>query len=433
MDPKPLWSMTAAELISLNRAGKCSAEDITRSCIARIEQREPVVRAFVDFDPTGAIRQAKALDVRGSSGPLHGIPVAVKDSVDVAGMHCTMGTPIHSDRIATGDAAVVARVRRAGAVIIGTTVSTEYCIARAGPTTNPHGPGHTPGGSSSGSAAAVGACMVPLAVATQTVGSIIRPSTYCGIFGLKPGKGVISRAGAMTLSPFLDHIGPMARCVDDLTLAYQSMLDSGTAAQIPSLPREAPSRALLIEGPTPERIEPATRVALERAGLVLARSGVPVEPVSLPKSFEGMVACWETILFRDLAFNHGADRDKYGKLMSERFLKIIDDGRAISDHTYESAVATAIGYRDDLLKLLDPEAMILAPATDGTAPVFSEYTGASVLQGLWSLTGLPSLAVPCGKAADLPVGVQLIAQPAGEQLLLEAGRRFEDAAWDTYS
>lgn len=425
MSNDALWKLTATELILLQRGGDCSAEEITRSCIARIEQREPTVRAFVDLDLAGALREAIALDAAGMSGPLHGIPVAIKDSVDVKGLHCTMGTPIYADRIPTSDATVVAKLRSAGAVIIGTTVSTEYCIARAGPTTNPHSARHTPGGSSSGSAAAVAACMVPLAVATQTIGSIVRPSAYCGIFGLKPTKGMISSAGVMPLSPFLDHVGPMARCIDDLALAYRSMLDSEGETWIEARPVRLPVRASLIEGPMRERIEPPMRKALQRACSILKRNGVPVEPVCLPRSFENMVACWETILFRDLAVNHGADRDKCGKLMSDRFRKIIDDGRAIPDRVYEEAVAGAMRYREDLLELLDPDAIVVAPATDGTAPVFSEHTGPSVLQGLWSLTGLPSLAVPCGSDGDLPTGVQLIARPGLEQLLLDSGRLFE--------
>ncbi|HEV2976039.1 MAG TPA: amidase [Casimicrobiaceae bacterium] len=425
METKQLWSLTATELLALMRSRKCSAEEVTRSCIARIAGRDPLVRAFVDIDAEDAVRQARALDANLAFGPLHGIPIAVKDTMDVAGLHCTMGTPIHKDRIPARDSMVVQRIRESGAVIIGTTVSTEYAIARAGPTTNPHNPAHTPGGSSSGSAAAVAARMVPLALASQTVGSIIRPSTYCGIFGLKPTKGAISRVGTMTLSPFLDHMGPVGRSIDDISLACRSMFDIAPSPHFGTPTHSGLKEAILIEGPLQERIEPPTREALNRAQSILKTNGIPVQEITLPKAFREAVTCWETILFRDLAINHGNDRDTSGSQMSDRFRKIIDDGRAISDRAYEDAIAEAQFYREQLLQLLTPDAIILAPATDGTAPLFSEQTGPSMLQGLWSLAGLPSLAVPCGKVGGLPIGVQLVAQPGLDHLVLSTGRLFE--------
>ena len=425
MEIKRLWSLTATELLALMGAGKCSAEEVTQSCLARIAEREPIVRAFVDIDADGALRQARELDTKEAHRPLHGIPIAVKDTIDVEGLHCTLGTPIHKNRIPTSDSMIVQRIRDAGAVIVGTTVSTEYAIARAGRTTNPHSPAHTPGGSSSGSAAAVAARMVPLALASQTIGSIIRPSTYCGIFGLKPTKGAINRRGTMALSPFLDHLGPMARSVDDISLACRSMFDTVPPPQFGTSAHSRIRKAMLIEGPMQERIEPPTRQALDRAQTILRANGIPVEEISLPRAFRGAVTCWETILFRDLAINHGSDRDAFGSQMSDRFRKIIDDGRKTSDRAYEDAIAEAQSYRDQLLQLLTPDVIILAPATDGTAPPFSEQTGPSMLQGLWSLAGLPSLAVPCGKVGELPVGVQLIAQPGLDDLLLNVGRLFE--------
>jgi Asp-tRNA(Asn)/Glu-tRNA(Gln) amidotransferase A subunit family amidase len=425
MDRQPFWSFTATELaISLKRRA-CSAVEITQSCLDRITEREHIVRAFVELDADGALRQAAALDKRGETGPLHGIPIAIKDTVDVEHLHCTLGTEIHKDRVPARDATVVKRLRDAGAVILGTTVSTEYAIARAGPTRNPHNTGHTPGGSSSGSAAAVSARMVPLAVATQTVGSIVRPSTYCGIFGLKPTKGAISTAGAMTLSPQLDHVGPMARSIDDLWLAYLAMRDPGAAGGNIRPGEQKPGNVLLVEGPLRDRIEPASREALDRARSTFEANGIPVKETALPNSFKTMVTCWETILFRDIAANHGRDRDDFGSRMSDRLVKIIDDGRKVTDQAYEAAIAEAKYLRTQLLSLLPKDAIILAPATDGAAPAFSEQTGPSYLQGLWSLAGFPALAIPCGKVGDLPVGVQLVGHPLQEQFVLQAGKILE--------
>lgn len=427
---KALHRFTAIELIALLRASECSAREVTESCIARIAELDPLVRAFVDIDVDGALRRASELDDQGPSGPLHGIPIAIKETVDVAGLRCTLGTEVHRSRIPARDAMVVQRLRKAGAIIVGTTVSTEYAIARAGPTTNPHNFAHTPGGSSSGSAAAVAAGMVPISVGTQTVGSIIRPSTYCGIFGLKPTKGAINTSGTMPLSRYLDHIGPMARTVADIALVCRVMFDEDATRPASISPEKTPTRALRIEGPMQEAIEPATREALNRAQAVLEGNGIRVEGSRLPSTFANVVPCYETILFRDIAVNHGHDRDAFGSAMSDRLRRIIDDGRAVSDREYNQALADAQVYRQELQRLLAGDTIILAPATDGAAPMFSEETGPSRLQGLWTLAGLPTLAVPCGKVEGLPVGVQLIAASDGVDLVLGAGGLFR-ADWPT--
>ena len=423
--------LPAVELADLLRTRKRSAQEVTESCLARIAEVDPTVRAFVEVDIAGALRCARELDAKSPAGPLHGIPIAVKETIDVAGLRCTLGTEVHRLRMPSRDAIVVQRLRTAGAVIIGTTVSTEYAIARAGPTTNPHNSARTPGGSSSGSAAAVAAGMVPIAVGTQTVGSIIRPSTYCGVFGLKPTKGAISVSGAMPLSPYLDHIGPMARSVTDISLACQAMFDRN-APLLMTTTAQPPKRALLIEGPMQERIEPASREALDRATALFEGNGIPVDKGSLPSSFASVVSCYETILFRDIAMNHGKDRDAFGDVMSERLREIIDQGRRISDREYNQAIADAQLYRRTLCELLPENAIILAPATDGVAPIFSEETGPSKLQGLWTLVGFPTLAVPCGNVDGLPVGVQLSAAPERDGLVLRAGALFK-ADWPNES
>jgi Asp-tRNA(Asn)/Glu-tRNA(Gln) amidotransferase A subunit family amidase len=424
-----LADLSATELRHLLSRRDCSAADIVASCLKRIREREPVVKAFVDLDEEGAIAQAKACDRIPGKGVLHGIPVAVKDTVDVAGMRCTWGTPIYADRVPTKDAAVVRRLREAGAVIVGSTVTTGYAIARAGPTTNPHNPAHTPGGSSSGSGAAVAARMVPIAVATQSVGSIIRPSIFCGVFGLKPTLGAISTAGAMPLSPRLDHVGPMARTVEDIALTSAVMFGrepgdpGGMKIAPPQLPALPPStRVLRVDGPLSDRIEAPTAAALDRAQRALEGAGLRVTAVDLPDRFSRLIACYETIIFRDLAERHGADYDQHADRMSERFREIIQVGRATTQDTYDAAVADAAFYRAHILELLAGDTVILTPATDGSAPKVSDRTGEQKLQSLWTVTGVPSLATPCGKVDGLPVGVQLVAAPGREDLALAAAR-----------
>lgn len=420
MASAPLWNLSASGLAARLRARECSAVEVARSCIERAREREPVVKAFVQLDAEGALRQAEALDRGDIAGPLHGIPIAIKDTIDVAGLRCTFGTDIHADRVPVRDAEVVRRLRSAGAMILGTTVSTEYAIARAGPTTNPRDATRSPGGSSSGSAAAVAANMAPIAIGTQTVGSIVRPSAYCGIFGYKPPKDAVPTTGAMPLSPFLDHLGPMARSIDDIVLAYRAMIGGDEARST-----SPPKTALLVQGPFDERIEAPSQLALTRARTLLQSKGLTIVPATLPAAAREAKRCWETILFRDLAKHHGADRDRFGDRMSDRFLKIIDDGRRVTDSAYDEAVAFARALRAEVLRPLSPASIFVAPAVDGVAPVLSEHTGASDLQGLWSLTGLPALAVPCGDADGLPIGVQLIGQPVEEHCLLAAGRFFE--------
>jgi len=428
-----LYDATATELLKLLSERRCSVKEIVASCIERIEALEPSVRAFVDVDPTGALRQADECDRKGISGrPLHGMPVAIKDTVDVAGLHCTWGTPIHADRVPGRDAALVTRLKAAGAIVMGTTVTTEYAIARAGPTRNPHNLAHTPGGSSSGSGAAVAARMVPLAIATQSVGSIIRPSSFCGVFGLKPTKGAISGLGCMLLSPPLDHAGPMARSVEDIALISGVLYgrESGDpyGESVPPPRNAAPPaglKVIRIDGPLQERIEPPTAEALTRAHSAFEAAGYRVTPVELPARFRGLIECYETIIFRDMAINHGRDRDLHGDRMSERFRGVIDKGRTIGDAQYSAALGEAAYYRAELLKLLDDSTVILTPATDGSAPVYSESSGEQKLQSLWTVTGLPSLCTPCGKVSGLPVAVQIVAQPANESLALAAARVIE--------
>jgi Asp-tRNA(Asn)/Glu-tRNA(Gln) amidotransferase A subunit family amidase len=419
-----LADLTATELLDLLSKRKCSAEEIVESCIERVRCTEPVVRAFVEIDEEGALKQARECDRAGPVGLLHGIPFVVKDTVDVAGLHCSWGTQIHRSRVPEKDAVVVQRLRAAGAVILGTTVTTEYAMAKAGPTTNPHDRSRTPGGSSSGSGAAVAARMVPIAIGTQTLGSIIRPASFCGVFGLKPTFGAVPVEGTMPLSSHLDHVGPMARRIADIRLAFQVMSGADVARadsagqELNRLP--SATRVLRVEDPFPDRIEPPTRQALDRAQDCFKAAGCRVADVELPKRFTGLIECFQTIVFHDMAKNHGADRDRYEDQMSKRFLEIVDSGRRVSAALYEAALTEANYYRSYVVELLGEGTVILAPSTDGVAPPLSDATGDQKLQSLWSVTGVPSFAVPCGKVSSLPIGVQVVAAPRCEDLCLGA-------------
>jgi len=415
----------AAEAV---REGRCTSVQLVDACLSRIDKREPVVRAFRDLDIDGARSQAKARDSVPVDGALNGVPIAIKECYDVEGRLCTWGTPIHSDRRAPSDAVLVECLRESGAVIVGTTIATEYAIGDAGPTTNPHAPDRTPGGSSSGSAAAVAAGMVPMAIGSQAVGSIVRPSVYCGVYGLKPTKGAISGRGGMPLSQFLDHPGPIARHPEDLTLACEVLFGEDPEDAYSRFVRaptfsETPKdlTILVVEGPLSHRIETPSRNAFTQARQAFEKAGACVIEHMLPENFSGHFACLETILAYECALNHGDDRDAHGDLMSVRMRQIVDNGRQTSDADYRTALEEAKSYRDTLLKLLSGNTIILAAPADSVAPPISESgTGSNQLQGLWTLTWLPVLAVPIGKAQGLPIGVQLIGSDGREDLLLSA-------------
>ena len=426
MAAEDLTQLGAVEASIEIRGGRLTSEALVIRCLEQIARLEPRIHAFVDLVPRErVIAQARELDRSAAPvGLLHGIPVAVKEVIDVAGLRCSWGSAIHRERVPRRDAVATARLRRAGAIIVGTTVSTEYAIAAAGPTTNPYDPSRTPGGSSSGSAAAVATQMVPLALGSQTIGSIVRPATYCGVYGFKPSHESIAAEGVMTLSPFLDDVGVLARAPDDLALACRVLFD---AAQMPpgDLPETfwrptawtRPMRVLVLNDSDDLRIEETSRTALQRAAIGFADTGIQVEPQKVPKRFADVDSWLDTILSHDLAAAHGPDRERAADQMSERLRNLIDRGRRVHEAHYQDAVGHARAYRAWLLELFGDDAIILAPATEGTAPPRSEGTGSPRPQGRYSLAGLAVLAVPCGFIDGLPIGVQLVGRAGREGAL----------------
>ncbi len=428
-------AISALETIGAIVRGETTAEAEMRRCIRRIQSLERQLQAFVDLNSKAAIEAAKQADaVSGQKrGPLHGLPVAVKAVFDVAGMRCDWGTAIHGHRVPNTDAAVVSRLKDAGAIVVGTTVSTEYAIAAAGPTRNPFDPTRTPGGSSSGSAAAVASGMVPAALGSQTVGSVVRPSIYCGVFGLKPTRGAMPKRGGMVLSPRLDHPGVLARTPDDVSLLCQVLFarddhDPDSIRVLPPghVPRPQDLRVLTVRDWPPEAVSPASLEAQSRAEQLLSGMGARVEKHSLPDAYAGITDVLYTIMTRDMALAHGQDRDRAGDQMSAPLRDLIDQGRAVTDSEYERALATADGWRGELCEILGADTVMLSPATQDIAPLRREGTGSNRQQALWSLVGLPVIAVPTGLCRHMPIGVQIGAGPGQETLIIAAARTIHE-------
>src|SRR5689334_12714323 len=279
-----LNELTASEIASAVSAGKTTCEAVARACLERIEAREPQVLAWQYLNPDQVIAQAKALDQSGKRGPLIGVPFAIKDIIETSDMPTEMGSPIYKGHRPKGDAACVALSRRAGGVLMGKTVTTEFANRHAGKTRNPFDPSRTPGGSSSGSAAAVGDFMVPLGIGTQTTGSTIRPAAFCGAFGYRPTHGDLRLVGVKEAAGSFDTLGLIARSVEDIAL-YRDVLTGGEPQPVKDAP--AP-RIGFCRTHFWSRVEPTSQKLLEDAAAKLAKAGARVKDVTLPKEFDGI-------------------------------------------------------------------------------------------------------------------------------------------------
>jgi Asp-tRNA(Asn)/Glu-tRNA(Gln) amidotransferase A subunit family amidase len=421
--------LTASEAATEIARGAISAEDYTRACLNRIAAVESDVQAFTHLDPDHALAQARALDRHkadgGRIGPLHGVAVGIKDIFDTADYPTECGSPVLAGRRPEADAAVVRKLREAGAVIIGKTVTTEFAYFHPGKTRNPRDLKRTPGGSSSGSAAAVAAGMVPLAIGSQTNGSMIRPAAFCGVFGVKPSHGLISRAGALTLSRTLDHVGAFARSIEDLALildvlAGHDPADPDTrhyaaanfragAAEPPPLP---PSFAF-VRTPMWDKADPDAREALEE----LARD-LGAREIDLPTDYADAWPAQRAIMAAEMAHNLGAIVDKGGEF-SPQFLDLIAEGRKVTAVTYQAAVRDARHYAEGMMGIFEQYAdAIITLSAPGVAPK-GMATGNPMFNSLWTLVGFPSLNLPLLANTDgLPIGVQLVGAPGRDERLL---------------
>jgi len=428
-----LGAVAAARQI---REGKISAEELTRACLARIEAREAEVEAWAFLDPEHALRQARAADEwrkRGRPlGPLHGLPVGVKDIVDTPDMPTENGTVLHAGRRPRQDATLVSLLRAAGAIILGKTVTTELAVYGPNKTRNPHNPEHTPGGSSSGSAAAVADGMVPLAIGTQTNGSVIRPASFCGVYGYKPSHGLIPRTGVLAQSPPLDTVGVMAAGLEDLALLAEPLMafdarDPATQprarANLLEVLRDAPPvppRLAFVRQPVWDQAAEDTKAAFAE---LVEHLGERVEEVALPASFDDAIDLHQTIMEADLAKSFAREYERGGERLSSRLREMIERGQRTLAVDYNRAVARLAALNATLAEFFASYDAILTPAAPGEAPRGLGSTGSPVFCTIWTLCGTPAVTLPLlTGASGLPIGVQLVVEKGDDARLLRTAR-----------
>jgi Asp-tRNA(Asn)/Glu-tRNA(Gln) amidotransferase A subunit family amidase len=421
---------TISQAAQRMRSGELTPLDLVEHCLARIDEFDRDIHAWVLVDAEGARREAERLaqlaDEGEWLGPLHGVPIGVKDIIDVAGWPTRCASTLRTGHVAARDATVVARLRKAGAIILGKTTTTEWACFDPPPTRNPWNLSRTPGGSSSGSAAAVALEMCLAALGTQTGGSIIRPAAYCGVSGLKPGHGDISLDGVVPLTMHLDHVGPIARTVADLYAVWQP-LAIGAHGSIDSLYTMKWARhdlefwldcyganktLFVVDSPLLERatadVREITSDAIQRL-----RSSVLVRELVLPESFGDILTWHKQIMAVEAAAYHRetfpAERSQYGPKVAE----LLNEGHSISGIDYAQALMQREKLRTELASLLGASSDLLGclvmPATPSPAPDAST-TGDPAFNAPWSYLGLPALTIPCGlSSSGLPVGLQFIA------------------------
>ncbi|MFF4285222.1 amidase [Streptomyces sp. NPDC001633] len=425
------------------RSGADDPVDAVRRTCDRIDAVDPQVRAFVPEHGrrTRLLEAARELAAAGPPGPagrpaLYGVPVGIKDIVRVDGLPTRAGSALPPEVLAGAQAAVVDRLRAAGALVAGKTVTAEFAVTAPGPTRNPHHPAHTPGGSSSGSAAAVAAGMVPLAIGTQTVGSMIRPAAFCGVVGFKPTYGRIPLDGVIPNALSFDTLGWYATDVAGVALAASALLDGwrgGGGGPGRPEPDPRPGRASrpvlgVPVGPYLERAgEEALRAFKEQLGL-LGAAGYEVREVPVMDDFDAVVEQLFTMNRYEVARAHADWFARFGDRYREQTTAAIRQGQAIGDAAYEAARRRRAAFRAELAAASSGAGidLWLAPAATGPAPADLTTTGTSIMCLPWSNAGLPSLSLPAGRAADgLPLGLQLIAAEGADEALLDAATGIE--------
>lgn len=420
-----LDQLDAAELVVQLQRREVTAQAVLRALLECIEVREPVVQAWAHLDVEAALAAALDLDRGPIRGPLHGLPVGVKDVYDTFDMPTAYGSPIYANHRPRTDAGSVALTRRAGGVIVGKTVTTEFATFPPGPTTNPVNAAHTPGGSSSGSAAAVGAGMVPIAFGTQTTGSIIRPASFCGTVGYKPSFGTLSPIGVKAITWSFDTVGVLARTVADAaffvgTLAGRDDVRNAMATATPRI-------GICLTAQWPHALS-ETRALFEALPARLSGKGAKVERVDLPRSFDGINEAQDTIWEYEMARCLADEHRRFPEQIRERLVKQLDAGLAMPVERYDAAMRLARESRLQVGAAFGDCDVLVVPSAPGEAPHGIEATGDPVFNRTWSLLHTPAIHVPSGQGPNgLPIGVQVIGRIGDDARALACARWIEQA------
>jgi amidase len=409
----------ATEAVKAIEAGTLTSENLVQACLDRIAERDPVVKAWVHLDPALALRQARAAD-QAMGGLLRGVPIGVKDIIDTHDMPTGHNSPIFEGKVPFGDAACVALCRTANGVIMGKTVTTEFANRHPGPTTNPHNAAHTPGGSSSGSAAAVADGHVPLAFGTQTGGSVIRPAAYCGIIGYKPTYGDFSRVGIKMQCHSVDTLGLMARTLDDIALFR------GAVLALPPVPIDRAVGAPRIgfcRTPIWNEAEPDTQALLEKTASTLAAAGATVFDLSFGPAFDdilddhGAITGWESLR------NYADERLRNPDKISAELRAILKRSEGITLDRYVAAQRKTVAFKMHVDSLFDKVDVLLCPSAPGEAPKGQAFTGDPRFNSIWTLAGTPCVTLPVGAGASgLPLGIQLVGLRHDDDKLLSTAQ-----------
>jgi len=432
--PLHLWSAAfAAEKI---RDGAITSTELVTACLDHTAEVDANIEAWAHLDREHALRQAEMADrasaARLPRGPLHGVPIGVKDIIDTADLPTENGTMLQLGRQPREDAAIVSMLKQAGAVVMGKTVTTELAVFSPGKTRNPHNSAHTPGGSSSGSAAAVAANMVPAAIGTQTNGSVIRPASYCGVCGFKPSHGLISRTGVLPQSRWLDTIGVMARSVEDVALLAENLMHFDGRDPDAQPLAIAPLRETAASQPPvmPDLVYIATPIADQLEGYSTEAFAELVEVLGeqcavdeLPEPFAKAWDYHADIVHADIArsfdsfYRNGRDK------LSERLVGMIELGQKVLAVDYNEALDWRTRFNAGLDAIFEHYDAIITPATTGEAPAGLESTGSPAFCTLWTLAGVPAVTLPLFQGpTGLPIGVQLIGRKGNDARLLRTAR-----------
>ena len=431
-DAMTLTELSAAEAARQVREGEITSEALVTACLERIDEVDGDVQAWAHLNPDYALEQARALDGARQSGwplgPLHGVPVGVKDIYDTEGLPTENGTVLDAGRQPDADCKVVSLLKEAGAITLGKTVTTELAVYGPGKTRNPHNPDHTPGGSSSGSAAAVATGMVPLAIGSQTNGSMIRPAAYCGVVGFKPSHGLIPRTGILAISHWLDTVGVFGRSVEDAALIAEALVAFDAGDMDSAIRSRPPLAAIAVEEPPlPPTLAFAKTAVWDQADKETQEAfselsdflGDGCDDVDLPEPFDHAVEWLRTIMYADLAKSFAGYYERGKDKLTDVLCEMIEEGQKTTAVEYNRAVDWRDVLNVGLEQVFERYDAIITPATTGEAPAGLDSTGSPVFCSLWTYCGTPAVTLPLMEGANgLPLGVQLVGRRGDDARLL---------------